>query len=94
MPRFGSPASATQTLRLPSFPSTNLSLTPSLALSSLNKHAEAVAYYRKALELDPENETYKSNLKIAELKLREAPSPVSAAGVLGTFLPTSTRQSA
>lgn len=37
-----------------------------------------MAYYRKALELDPENETYKSNLKIAELKLREAPSPVSA----------------
>lgn len=48
-----------------------------LALSSLNKHAEAVAYYKKALELDPENDTYKSNLKIAELKLREAPSPVS-----------------
>lgn len=52
-------------------------LVPSLALSSLNKHAEAVAYYKKALELDPENDTYKSNLKIAELKLREAPSPVS-----------------
>lgn len=50
---------------------------PSLALSSLNKHAEAVAYYKKALELDPDNDTYKSNLKIAELKLREAPSPVS-----------------
>lgn len=53
-------------------------LVPSLALSSLNKHAEAVAYYKKALELDPENDTYKSNLKIAELKLREAPSPVSS----------------
>lgn len=52
-------------------------LAPSLALSSLNKHAEAVAYYKKALELDPDNDTYKSNLKIAELKLREAPSPVS-----------------
>ncbi|XP_015359105.1 small glutamine-rich tetratricopeptide repeat-containing protein alpha isoform X1 [Marmota marmota marmota] len=50
-----------------------------LALSSLNKHTEAVAYYRKALELDPDNETYKSNLKIAELKLQEAPSPVSRA---------------
>lgn len=36
-----------------------------------------MAYYKKALELDPENDTYKSNLKIAELKLREAPSPVS-----------------
>jgi tetratricopeptide (TPR) repeat protein len=53
-------------------------LVPSLALSSLNKHAEAVAYYKKALELDPDNDTYKSNLKIAELKLREAPSPVSS----------------
>ncbi|XP_033615709.1 small glutamine-rich tetratricopeptide repeat-containing protein alpha isoform X1 [Fukomys damarensis] len=49
-----------------------------LALSSLNKHAEAVAYYKKALELDPDNETYKSNLKIAELKLRETPSPTSS----------------
>lgn len=46
----------------------------------MNKHAEAVAYYKKALELDPDNETYKSNLKIAELKLREAPSPVSPLG--------------
>lgn len=52
----------------------------SLALSSLNKHTEAVAYYRKALELDPDNETYKSNLKVAELRLREAPSPVSPLG--------------
>lgn len=50
---------------------------PSLALSSLSKHTEAVVYYKKALELDPDNETYKSNLRIAELKLREAPSPVS-----------------
>ncbi|XP_011370948.1 small glutamine-rich tetratricopeptide repeat-containing protein alpha [Pteropus vampyrus] len=51
-----------------------------LALSSLNKHTEAVVYYKKALELDPDNETYKSNLKIAELKLREAPSPTGGAG--------------
>nr|XP_023397019.1 small glutamine-rich tetratricopeptide repeat-containing protein alpha isoform X2 [Loxodonta africana] len=48
----------------------------------LQKHSEAVAYYKKALELDPDNETYKSNLKIAELKLREAPSPT---GGVGTF---------
>ncbi|KAB1259146.1 Small glutamine-rich tetratricopeptide repeat-containing protein alpha [Camelus dromedarius] len=51
-----------------------------LALSSLNKHTEAVAYYRKALELDPDNETYKSNLKVAELRLREAPSPTGGVG--------------
>lgn len=50
----------------------------SLALSSLNKHAEAVVYYKKALELDPDNETYKSNLKIAEQKMKETPSPVSS----------------
>lgn len=59
---------------------TSRCLSSSLALSSLNKHTEAVAYYKKALELDPDNETYKSNLKIAELKLRETPSPVSGPG--------------
>lgn len=48
-----------------------------MALSSLNKHTEAVVYYKKALELDPDNETYKSNLKIAEQKMKETPSPVS-----------------
>ncbi|XP_030075000.1 small glutamine-rich tetratricopeptide repeat-containing protein alpha isoform X2 [Microcaecilia unicolor] len=48
-----------------------------LALSSLNKHREAVVYYQKALALDPDNETYKSNLKIAEQKMRETPSPAS-----------------
>lgn len=32
------------------------------------------------MELDPDNETYKSNLKVAELRLREAPSPVSPLG--------------
>lgn len=57
---------------------TRCRISRSLALSSLNKHTEAVAYYKKALELDPDNETYKSNLKIAELKLRETPSPVSS----------------
>lgn len=50
----------------------------SLALSSLNKHTEAVVYYKKALELDPDNDTYKSNLKIAEQKMKETPSPVSS----------------
>lgn len=61
----------------------------SLALSSLNRHAEAVAHYKKALELDPSNETYKSNLQIAELKLRETPSPVRCrAGAGGLALST------
>lgn len=44
----------------------------------MNKHNEAVSYYKKALELDPENEMYKSNLKIAEQKMKETPSPVSS----------------
>ncbi|KAG8454568.1 hypothetical protein GDO86_000983 [Hymenochirus boettgeri] len=46
----------------------------------LNKHAEAVGFYKRALELDPENETYKSNLKIAEQKMKEMPSPMGAPG--------------
>nr|KAF6402417.1 small glutamine rich tetratricopeptide repeat containing alpha [Rousettus aegyptiacus] len=40
----------------------------------------AVHFYGKAIELNPDNETYKSNLRIAELKLREAPSPTGGAG--------------
>ncbi|XP_029469042.1 small glutamine-rich tetratricopeptide repeat-containing protein alpha [Rhinatrema bivittatum] len=51
-----------------------------LALSSLNKHREAVVYYQKALALDPDNETYKSNVKIAEQKMRETPSPTGGPG--------------
>lgn len=47
----------------------------SLALASLNKHSEAVGYYQKALELDPHNDTYKTNLKIAQEKM-ETCSPV------------------
>ncbi|MGH0162245.1 UNVERIFIED_CONTAM: hypothetical protein FKN15_047680 [Acipenser sinensis] len=36
---------------------------------------EAATYFKKALVLDPENDTYKSNLKMAEQKLKEASSP-------------------
>lgn len=46
-----------------------------MALASLNKHTEAAGYYKKALELDPDNDTYKTNLKIAEEKM-ETSSPV------------------
>ncbi|XP_010790313.1 small glutamine-rich tetratricopeptide repeat-containing protein alpha-like, partial [Notothenia coriiceps] len=59
-----------------------------LALASLNKHTEAGTYYKKALELDPDNDTYKTNLKIAEEKM-ETSSPtagmggVDLAGLLG-----------
>lgn len=48
-----------------------------LILTLLNKFEEAVTSYQKALDLDPENDSYKSNLKIAEQKLREVSSPVS-----------------
>jgi tetratricopeptide (TPR) repeat protein len=48
-----------------------------LALTAMNKFEEAVISYQKALDLDPENDSYKSNLKIAEQKLREVSSPVS-----------------
>lgn len=41
----------------------------------MNKFEEAVTSYQKALDLDPENDSYKSNLKIAEQKLREVSSP-------------------
>ncbi len=48
-----------------------------LALTSMSKYPEAISYFNKALVLDPENDTYKSNLKIAEQKHKEASSPVS-----------------
>ncbi|XP_069605614.1 small glutamine-rich tetratricopeptide repeat-containing protein beta [Ranitomeya imitator] len=48
------------------------------ALAAMNKYKEAISSYHKALDLDPENESYKSYLKIAELKLRQVPSPTSA----------------
>uniref|UniRef100_A0A3Q3K6Y9 Small glutamine-rich tetratricopeptide repeat-containing protein beta n=1 Tax=Monopterus albus TaxID=43700 RepID=A0A3Q3K6Y9_MONAL len=49
-----------------------------LALTAMNKYPDAISYFKKALVLDPENDTYKSNLKIAEQKQKEATSPVTA----------------
>ena len=40
-----------------------------LAHSSLEKHKEAVENFKKALELEPDNDSYKSNLQIAEDKV-------------------------
>lgn len=54
-----------------------LSCGSSLALTAMSKYPEAISYFKKALVLDPENDTYKSNLKIAEQKHKEATSPVS-----------------
>lgn len=42
----------------------------------MSKYPEAISYFKKALVLDPENDTYKSNLKIAEQKQREVASQV------------------
>lgn len=42
----------------------------SLAYSCLNKYREARDAYKKALELDPNNEGFKNNLAIAEEKIR------------------------
>ncbi|PAV90622.1 hypothetical protein WR25_12194 isoform A [Diploscapter pachys] len=42
-----------------------------LALSCQNRYDQAVEAYKKALELDPAQDSYKNNLKIAEDKVRE-----------------------
>merc|ERR1719430_1797381 len=46
-----------------------------LAHSSLEKHREAVENFKKALELEPDNESYKSNLQIAEDKVKSGVAP-------------------
>lgn len=43
-----------------------------VALSCQNRYDQAVEAYKKALEIDPNNESYKQNLGIAEDKLKEA----------------------
>lgn len=37
-----------------------------MAHAGLNQHEEAVNNYKKALELEPDNESYKTNLKLAQ----------------------------
>lgn len=43
-----------------------------LAYASLNDHAKAKSFYEKAIELDPHNESFRNNLRIAEEKAQEA----------------------
>lgn len=43
-----------------------------LAYASLNDHAKAKQFYEKAIELDPHNESFRNNLRIAEEKAQEA----------------------
>ncbi|CAH1244233.1 TRIM3 [Branchiostoma lanceolatum] len=42
-----------------------------MAYSNLSQHDKAKESYQKALELDPDNVTYQTNLRLAEQKLRE-----------------------
>lgn len=42
-----------------------------LAYASLNDHRRAKEMYEKAIELDPYNDNYRSNLKVAEEKIEE-----------------------
>lgn len=53
-----------------------------LAYSSLEKHKEAKESYQKALEIEPDNESYKNNLQLTEEKL--AQQGVSNMGLSGT----------
>lgn len=55
-----------------------------IAFTALTDHESARECYRKALELDPHNQSYQNNLEIAEQKLREA-----AAGVRLALTPVS-----
>ncbi|ODM93279.1 Small glutamine-rich tetratricopeptide repeat-containing protein beta [Orchesella cincta] len=53
-----------------------------LAYSSQNKHVDAILCYRSALELDPENETYTKNLKVAQqMMVQDIPSATAQATV-------------
>jgi cytochrome c-type biogenesis protein CcmH/NrfG len=45
-----------------------------VALSCQNRYDHAVEAYKKAVELDPENESYKINLSLAQEKLAQAPN--------------------
>ena len=54
-----------------------------LALSAQKFYSEAIECYNKAVELEPENETYKSNLKVAMDKQNEAGSGGPAGNPLG-----------
>merc|ERR1711881_391683 len=49
-----------------------------LAYSSIDKHKEAVECFKKAIEIEPDNESYQSNMKLAEEKLMTSGSPGTA----------------
>lgn len=47
-----------------------------IAYTALEDHESAIECYRKALELDPGNQSYQNNLEIAEQKLQEIAAQV------------------
>lgn len=56
-----------------------------LAYASLNDHIKAKQYYEKAIELDPNNESFRNNLRIAEEKAREFQNQNTFGGLLGNM---------
>ena len=55
----------------------------SIAFTALDDHQSGYECYRKALELDPDNQSYQNNLEIAEQKLKEQATQVKTEGSLG-----------
>lgn len=58
-----------------------------MAHASLNQHAEAVRCYERAVQLEPENESYQSNLQIAEEKLKQSGAGLEGPMGAGTGMP-------
>lgn len=57
-----------------------------VALSCQHRYDQAVTAYEHALELDPTNESYKSNMALAQEKQREAEQAGNAGqGAAGGF---------
>ncbi|WKX89382.1 hypothetical protein Q1695_008773 [Nippostrongylus brasiliensis] len=58
-----------------------------LALSCQNRYEQAVEAYKKALQLDPNQESFKNNLKIAEEKVKELEAAAQASGAQPILTP-------
>jgi tetratricopeptide (TPR) repeat protein len=56
-----------------------------VALSCQNRYDHAVEAYKQALEIDPNNESYKQNLSIAENKLAEAQAAMGGNAQVGVI---------
>lgn len=58
-----------------------------LAYSSLDRHKEAKESYEKALEMEPDNESYRNNLQLAEDKLAQLGVNMNLGGGGGPGIP-------